>query len=321
MLTQIHHPLFYQQNLSVYLLRDDLLTPDPKAEIGAWGNKWRKLKYNLIEMKRLGQDTLITFGGAYSNHIYATANAGKLFDFKTVGIIRGEKSPTPSPTLLFAQECGMTLHYISRTEYRQATQSKYENRSNESQESTNLQQILSQYPNHYLLPEGGTNDLAIKGCTEIPTDIHALLGKIPDYICCPIGTGGTIFGIASGAHPNTKVLGFSSLKLPENLPTNNQPALVANAKGVETINEFTNYHFGGYAKTTPELFQFINAFQKETNILLDPIYTSKMMYGIYDLISKSFFPPNKTIVIVHTGGLQGWSPQLLKKLTTKTMLT
>ena len=255
------------------------------------GNKWYKLKYNLEEAKRQKKDTLLTLGGAFSNHISATAAAGKEFGFKTIGIIRGDElSENGNPTLRFANECGMKLHFVSREEYKNKKSSQL------------IHSIASSLTNFYLLPEGGTNSLAVKGCSEIISHIN-----IPfDFVCCPVGTGGTIAGIISSLKVNQKAIGFSVLKDGGFLKNEIQKLLSPSAPSPEGyINIQANCHFGGYAKHTPELFKFISDFEKDNNIPLEQVYTGKMMFGIYDLIKKKYFPEDSTIIAIHTGGLQG----------------
>jgi 1-aminocyclopropane-1-carboxylate deaminase len=266
--------------ISLSIKREDLLHPFVS------GNKFRKLKYNIIKAKELKFDTLITFGGAFSNHIAATAFACKEAGIKCVGIIRGDelhdKIPY-NPTLTFAQNCGMKLVFVTRKEY-------------QNKESTIfLSTLKTKYGSHYLLPEGGTNDLAILGCEEILNDEDNNF----DYICCSVGTGGTISGIINAALPYQKNLGFPALKgdfLKEDI-----------SKFVKNKNWdlITDYHFGGYGKTNPELISFINHFYNQYKIPLDPIYTGKMVFGVMDLIKKDYFPSESNILMIHTGGIQG----------------
>ena len=250
------------------------------------GNKLRKLKYNLVEAKERNKSTLLTFGGAYSNHIAAVAAAGQEYGFRTIGIIRGEELETRSdenPTLRFAKECGMKLKFISRQSYRNKSSLSF------------LEGLKHDYKDFYLLPEGGTNELAVKGCEEILTSAD----EIYDYICCPVGTGGTISGIINASFPHQKILGFPALKgnfLQEEI-----------SKFVSKTNWslITDFHFGGYAKVNADLIHFINTFKADTKIPLDPVYTGKMLFGIYSLIAKGFFPKKAKILAIHTGGLQG----------------
>ena len=269
-LQKIEAAFLKEKEISLYVLRLDLVHPHIS------GNKWFKLRYNLEEARKQGKKTLVTFGGAYSNHIIATAAAGKEFGFKTIGIIRGEElNENDNSVLQFAKYCGMELRFVSREEYRKKEFN-----------------IKDEY---YLIPEGGTNDLAVKGCSEIISLID-----IPfDYISCAVGTGGTIAGIISSLNENQKAIGFPVLKGGEFL-TNEIEKLVPSKTNFELQTE---YHFGGYAKKNEELQNFISDFKLNQNIPLDFVYTGKMMFGVFDLIKRNYFQKGATIVAVHTGGL------------------
>lgn len=266
-------------NIRLSIKREDLLHPLIS------GNKFRKLKYNILEAQQQGKNTLLTFGGAYSNHIAATAAAGKEYGFKTIGIIRGEElgdKIVNNPTLVFAQECGMQFKFVSREEYRLKAEESY------------TEQLKFELGDFYLVPEGGTNIRAVKGCEEILTEADAEF----THIACAVGTGGTISGIINTATNRQKVLGF--------------PALKANLSGdihkfarQENWELITEYHFGGYAKVSEELIAFINDFFEKTGIPLDPVYTGKAVFGVIDLVRKGYFPENSNILFIHTGGLQG----------------
>ncbi|MFV8440747.1 1-aminocyclopropane-1-carboxylate deaminase/D-cysteine desulfhydrase [Flavobacterium sp. LB2P44] len=272
--------MLFQNSISVQIKREDLIHPFVS------GNKFRKLKYNLLKAKEENQDTIVTFGGAFSNHIAAVAYAGKEKGFKSIGIIRGDeiaKKISENPTLLFAQNCGMKFEFISRDEYRQKNELSF------------LESLKQKFGKFYLIPEGGTNDLAIKGCQEILTTDDAEF----DYICCSIGTGGTISGIINTALAHQRVLGFPALKgdfLQEE---------IRNFVQNDNWELITEYHFGGYAKVNTILIDFINQFYSENKIPLDPIYTGKMVFGVIDLIHKNYFPANSKILLIHTGGIQG----------------
>lgn len=283
-LQQLHSKVWEAQGIALWVKREDLLHPTIS------GNKWRKLKYNLQEAKRLQHDTLLTFGGAYSNHIAAVAAAGQEFGFKTIGIIRGEEHLPLNPTLSFATAAGMALYYISREAYRQKTDAVY------------LEQLAGQFGHPYIIPEGGTNALAVKGCTEIVSDISIDY----DYICCASGTGGTIAGIIAGLEGKRQALGFPALKGGDFLKEEIEQ-LISRYSGQRYDNWqlITDYHFGGYAKVKPELLDFMRSFQQEHSLPLEPVYTGKMFYGVVDLIRKGYFPEGSRIVAVHTGGLQG----------------
>jgi 1-aminocyclopropane-1-carboxylate deaminase len=268
------------KNIEIHLKREDL------THKYISGNKFRKLKYNFEYAKTEGHSDIITFGGAYSNHISAVAYAGKLNQIKTFGIIRGEElqnATTLNSTLRFAEECGMTLIFVSRETYK------------EKETSKKALELLNLLEKPYIIPEGGTNHLAIKGCEEILDQTT----KQFDYICTSVGTGGTISGLINASEPTQEIIGFSALKGDFLSKDISKFATKTNWK----LN--TDYHFGGYGKVNLELIQFINDFKKEHHIPLDPIYTGKMMFGIIDLIKKGYFKENAKILAIHTGGLQG----------------
>lgn len=277
-LQEIIDSVLEEKALRVFVKREDLIHPNIS------GNKWRKLYYNLKKAKEEGCKTLVTFGGAYSNHIAATAAAGKEFGFNTIGIIRGEEHLPLNTTLQYAKDCGMELRYIDRAAYREKGTIEFQER------------YLNELRSYYLIPEGGTNKLAVKGCEEILDDLENDF----DFVCCACGTGGTISGIINSLKPHQKAIGFPALKgagfLEDDIKT-----YVNNSKWELNLD----YHFGGYAKVNSDLIEFINAFKKKHKIPLDPIYTGKMMFGLWDLIEKDYFRRGSKIVVIHTGGLQG----------------
>lgn len=270
-------------DISLFVKREELIHPQVS------GNKWRKLKYNLIEAQHLGKG-ILTFGGAFSNHIYAAAAAGKLFNIKTIGIIRGDELTDGSnPTLAFAANAGMQLEFTDRSTYRRKNDPDY------------LEEIKNRFPDYIIIPEGGSNTLALKGTAEITEDIDMDY----QYLCCAAGTGGTLAGILSIIPAEKIVLGFPALK--GDFLQKDITALLAQA-GIEAkapLQLITGYDFGGYAKIQPALLDFMKTFEARHQILLDPVYTAKMLYGIYDLIKKDYFPKGSTIIAIHTGGLQG----------------
>jgi len=287
---QTHYLPIQKNGITVAIRREDLIHPFIS------GNKYRKLKYNLLRAKEENQTTLLTFGGAFSNHIAAVAFAGKEHNFKTIGIIRGDElreKIKENPTLRFAQQNGMQFEFISRNDYSNKENPEF------------IGQLKQQFGSFCLIPEGGTNDLAVKGCEEILTQEDSQF----DYVCCAVGTGGTISGLINASLPHQKVLGFPALKgdfLREEI------CKFAKTDNWKLINE---YHFGGYGKIDSELINFINNFNQSNNIPLDPVYTSKMAFGVLDLIAKDYFPSNSKILLIHTGGLQGIQGmnQLLEK--------
>ena len=274
-------------SVELYIKREDLIHPFIS------GNKYRKLKYNLLFAKENNYKKIITFGGAYSNHIAATAYAGMKHGFKTIGVIRGEELISKiedNPTLKFAQECGMIFEFVTREQFRLKETESF------------LQEITQKFPNSYVIPEGGTNDLAIKGCLEI----LSAQDEVFDFICCSVGTGGTISGIINSAFLHQNVLAFPSLKgdfIQKDI------SKFAKNNNWKVISDF---HFGGYGKFSNELITFINQFYNDFKIPLDPIYTGKMVFGVMELIKQNYFPKNSKILMIHTGGLQGINGMNLK---------
>ncbi len=290
-LQQLHSTFLEQAEVQLYVKRDDLIHP----QFG--GNKWRKQKYNLMHARENQFDTLLTFGGAWSNHIYATAAAARHFGFNSIGIIRGEKHTPLNATLSFAESCGMQLHYINRVEYRKKHEPQY------------LQKLKQQFGEVYILPEGGSNALALKGCEEIVDEINDEIDQPFDVICCASGTGATLAGLVKALKPAQSAIGFSALKggdflnhevetfLSGEHPDANRP--------MKNWKIETDFHFGGYAKINDELIHFMRQFQSEYGFSLDAVYTGKMFYGLFKRIENKTFAPGSIIVAVHSGGLQG----------------
>lgn len=282
---EVYLPFLKEKQVRLFVKREDEIHPFVS------GNKFRKLKYNLQEAKQQQKETIVTFGGAYSNHIVATAVAGNLSGFETIGIIRGEELANKfeevlkkNATIREAHKNGMKFEFVSREDYRKKDTPEF------------IAELRHKFGDSYLVPEGGTNDLAIKGCEEILTNEDEKF----NYICAAVGTGGTLSGIINSVLKHQKIIGFPALKgdfLSEEIKK------MTNKKNNWTLQ--TEYHFGGYAKYNDELVRFINDFKKQTNILLDPIYTAKMMFGVLDLIKTNYFLPNSKIVAIHTGGIQG----------------
>jgi len=272
-----------KKGINLWIKREDLIHPHLS------GNKWRKLEFNIQEMEKAQKKGILTFGGAYSNHIYATAATGQLFDFATIGIIRGEETLPLNSRLSFAKESGMQLEYVDRTTYR---------------DKEKLAKIYqTRFPDYYFLPEGGTNIYAIPGCARVVAEIREQFSQMPDYICLACGTGGTLAGIISGLKGESMGLGFSVLKGDFHQRDIRQLLSDANITDPKNWSINIDYHFGGYARRSVELDQFIISFEKTYNIPLEWIYTGKLFYGIFDLIEKGFFPKGSSLVVIHTGGL------------------
>jgi 1-aminocyclopropane-1-carboxylate deaminase len=266
--------------VEVWLKRDDLI----HAEVP--GNKWRKLKYNLSAAAESGDQTLLTFGGAYSNHVRAVAAAGRSFGFASIGVIRGEEHLPLNPSLAYAVRQGMRLSYLGREEYRRKT------------EAIVLDRLRREFGSFYLLPEGGTNELAVRGCSEIPAEIDMDF----EVICCACGTGGTLAGIAAGLRPAQRAIGFSALKGGGFLArevSDLQVRTFGSRRGDWRIE--TGYHFGGYARRTAELDTFIAEFRARYGVTLDWVYVAKMMYGIYTLARAGAFESGTRVIAVITG--------------------
>ena len=276
---------FPEREISINIKREDQLHKEVS------GNKLRKLKYNLAHAIEQQTETIITYGGAYSNHIAATAAACKILGLNSIGIIRGEelgidleKTLSQNETLRTAVKNGMQLEFITREKYK-------------SKDSAIFQDHLkASYQNSYIIPEGGTNILAVQGTTEILTQNDK---KFYDIICVAAGTGGTAAGIIKSVAPHQHVLVFSALK---------GDFLKTEIKKYTDRDNFTLFSedmFGGYAKSSDELIDYMNVRFRESEIPLDPIYTGKMMYRIEQMVEQGYFNAKTRILAIHTGGLQG----------------
>lgn len=270
----------HERGVRLLLKRDDLIDLDVP------GNKWRKLEHNLLEAEARGHTTLLTFGGAYSNHIRAVAVGGRACGFRTVGVIRGERTEPLNWSLSYATSQGMQLTYLDRETYRH------------KHEPEVIEGLRERFGDFYLLPEGGSNALAVRGCAQLPAEITAEF----DVICCPCGTGGTLAGIASGLKPGQRALGFSVLKSGRFLE-GDVAALQEQAFGAATDNWSINqeFHFGGFAKRTDELDRFIADFQRRHGLVLDWIYVAKMLYGVFALADRGDIRSGTTVIAVVTG--------------------
>lgn len=269
----IYHPILHTvnfKNVTLSILRLDLLDTDIS------GNKWFKLKYNIHEAKKNDKTTILTFGGAFSNHIAATAKACKLANLKSIGLIRGDALSLDNPTLQFAQSCGMKIEFLSREAYKQKNNIEF------------LETLKLNYPEAFIIPEGGDNAFGEKGCSEILNDSM----KACNVIFCAHGTGTTFKGIAKSLFKNQKVIAINVLKFDADTHLNNATIL-------------NQYHFGGYAKHTKELIEFKNWFESEYNITLDYVYTAKLFFAVFDLIKLGMITSKDNPLIIHSGGIQG----------------
>jgi 1-aminocyclopropane-1-carboxylate deaminase len=291
LLQPIPYPPAAEQGIRLLLWRDDLVNPNLP------GNKARKLKYNLQQARDEGHTRLLTFGGAYSNHLAAVAAAGKLYGFDTIGLIRGEEHTPLNPTLARCAADGMQLHYLDRSTYRRRAEPEF------------LAKLQEAYGPAYPLPEGGTNVLALRGVAELIEEVRQHTEF--DYVAVAAGTGGTLAGLSLGletAKYSARAVGVAALKGGDFLRAEvDSLTLAATGQTLSNYELHTDYHFGGYAKLPPALREFIQEFETRYSVLLDPIYTSKLLAGVLDLIDRGHFVPGSTVIAVHTGGLQAWA--------------
>lgn len=269
--------------VKVDLLRDDLIHPEVS------GNKLRKLKYNLLAASDAGKQTILTFGGAYSNHIAATAAAGKMFGFRTVGIIRGDELNADSnPTLRQAAANGMELRFVSREEYRGF------------REGDGVRQLTDSELDAWIIPEGGSNALGIKGCAEISRGREEY-----SHFICALGTGTTLAGIVSGMKSGQRADGIDVVggNFLTQAVENQLTEIGVSSSGWAVHSSFA---MGGYARFPERLIGFIVDFQELSGIFAEPVYTGKMLSAISKLGQEGYFSEQASILAVHTGGLQGW---------------
>jgi 1-aminocyclopropane-1-carboxylate deaminase len=279
-ISRVNTVLSDRASVSLSVKREDLIHPTIS------GNKWRKLKYNLKDALDNNVETVITFGGAFSNHIYSTAAACNELGLRSVGIIRGDYDKN-NPTTMFAQQCGMELRFVDRTSY------------SEKESSEAVKSILSKYSNYVLIPEGGSNVLAEKGLHELSIEINESDHNI---IMVSAGTGSTATGILQNLNSNKDLWVFSSLKSDY---LKNEILKKTDSNKHAQLKFISTYHYGGYGKTPHELISFINDFKTQTGIPLDPIYNGKLISGYFDMIERNMVNNNHSYLWIHTGGLQG----------------
>lgn len=280
----VNHPALKSKNISLYAKRDDKIHPDFS------GNKYRKLLFNIKYFKENKFATFITFGGAYSNHLHASSFLTKYFSIPTIGIVRGESEYITNPTLTECVRNGMKLHFVDRQSYVF------------KENDPKIRNLFSLYPNHYLVPEGGSNTLALKGVCEIWDELYHQLPQPPDYVFCACGTGATVAGLLAGAPIKTTILAFPVLKFNQFEQEILQYSTLLKSEQLVVDH---SYHFGGYAKTNQELVEFADDFRMKTQIALDYVYNAKAVFGFFDLLKKGFFKQGSSVVWINTGGLQG----------------
>jgi len=276
--------------IKLYIKRDDLIHPEIS------GNKWRKLKWNLENALSLEKQTILTFGGAHSNHIAATASAANLFGLKSIGIIRGEEADLNNPTLKMARDVGMKIVPISRSEFKRIEDRDF------------MVELRHRFGPIYIVPQGGSNHYGVHGCTEIMSELN----RRYDRIFLGVGTATTLSGMAIANRQGSKIYGVSALKggefLRETVVKNVRKAFgdeETERANTEKIELLTDYHFGGYAKSKPELIAFMRNFHRKTGVKLDPIYTGKTAYALFDMAKNLEIEKSENWLLLHSGGLQG----------------
>ncbi len=282
---EIHDPLLLAAGVRLLIKREDVNHPEVS------GNKWWKLKYNLEEAVKSKTKTLLSFGGHYSNHIHAVAGAASILGMKSVGIIRGEEALPLNATLAYARSKGMMFYYISRESYRRKSDEKF------------LQELRERFGACYVMPEGGTNVLAVKGCREFGEKLAREVKF--DIVTLPVGTGGTLAGIIGGLQKDHQAIGFSALKGGDFLEDEVRRWIGPTNSATPSWRIETRYHFGGYARITQELKRFMEAQRTAHQLPLDHVYTAKALYGLFDMIQGGEIARGSTVLVIHTGGLQG----------------
>jgi len=292
--SNIKHPLFTKFNINVLIKRDDLIHPIIS------GNKWRKLKDNLAYAKSTHKKGILSFGGAFSNHIHALAYACNENTLASVGVIRGEPSYQNNFTLSWARHWGMRLHFVDRKTYKRRHDADYQ------------QELQSLYPDHLIVPEGGTNHFALGGVSDVINELNQQATF--DTLMLPTGSGGTLAGLISADHNQHQILGVAVLKEGQHLVDTVTGLLPEPAKSYNNWQLLTQYHGGGYAKFSEQDCSTIAAFSQATSIPFEPVYSGKMLLALLDLVSQGYFPKHHTVMLLHTGGLQGLGGLAQRKL-------
>lgn len=272
----------HRKNVAMDVLRLDLIHPVIS------GNKWFKLKYHIQEALRQNKKGVLTFGGAWSNHLVATALACAQANLASIGIIRGERPAQLSATLQEVQDYAMQPVFISRHEY--------------ANEAAIIPVLQQKYPDHYIVPQGGQSHLGVLGAADI-----AQLVQIESYshICCATGTGTMLAGLVHAALPHQQVVGISSLKIPDDENNSLNSFIKPYASNPNQYKIFYDFHLGGYARKTDDLIRFMNSIYQQHEVPTDFVYTGKLFFGVMHLVQTSYFQPGSRLLLVHSGGLQG----------------
>ncbi len=277
--------------ITLYIKRDDLLHPTIQ------GSKWRKLEPIIQLVQNQHYTGILTYGGPFSNHLQAVAAAGQYYGFPTVGVVRGLAADLSNPTLAFAQSAGMQLIPVTKQEY------------DLEENSPRLNEITAQFPDYFFLPEGGATHLAVHNCRRITEEIQEQLPVKEQQslvLCVPAGTGCTAAGVVAGLEDTGETWIFPAVNYGVDEASIQKYLSDYQSNTLRNFRFIRDYTFGSFAVYRPELMEFVRTFRLQTGILLDPIYTSKMLFGIFDLMTKGAFAPGSTVVALHTGGLQGW---------------
>jgi 1-aminocyclopropane-1-carboxylate deaminase/D-cysteine desulfhydrase-like pyridoxal-dependent ACC family enzyme len=276
-------PQFRENNLHVQVLRLDKIHPEIS------GNKWFKLKYYLEEGRLGKKKTLISFGGPYSNHLVALACAAHAQGFSSVGFIRGEQPAILSPALFTARKYGMDLQFLSRDAYQDKGEPAF------------LSSLQFKFPEAIIIPEGGAGAPGVRGAEEI---LSLLDTRTYSHICCAVGTGTTLAGLVNASLPHQQITGISVLKGTRDLEPLDR-SLIRDREKLNRVHIIHDHHFGGYARKTDQLLDFMNELYEESGIPTDFVYTGKLVYAVSDLARTNYFPKDSRVLIIHSGGLQG----------------
>ncbi len=291
-LQRIHHDLLDEHGVTISVLRLDQIHPLIN------GNKWFKLKRNLEFIQQQGIETVLSFGGAWSNHLMALAAAGRLLDFQTIGMVRGEIVEPLNPVLRFVRAQGMELLPVSREQYRQ------------KQSASFMLELKQRFGDFYCLPEGGSNRLGVEGCTEIAEYLNWSGEGGKQLVAMACGTGaslaGLIAGLSSSGQKQAQVLGMSVLKAPGYLAKEvNNWLLQLNLHQTANWQVVDDFHCGGYAKVPPELAEFVDCFQTEIAVPIEPVYTGKLAFGLWRMLVDRRIERGSEVIAIHTGGISG----------------
>ncbi|GLX84207.1 1-aminocyclopropane-1-carboxylate deaminase [Thalassotalea loyana] len=293
-ITPLHHPLFEQANISVCIKRDDQIHPIIS------GNKWRKLKGNVELALQQGKKGIVSFGGAYSNHIHALSYACKINGLSSVGIIRGEQHFQENATLSQAKSWGMNLQFVDRATYKLRHDEAF------------LIQVRDNYPDHLIVPEGGTNDAALTGVGEVMDELETQLEF--DTIITPVGSAGTIAGLIKSDKNKHNIVGISVLKGAQYLEDEVKKLIQDDTNQTTNWEILHDFHLGGYAKFSTRDIQHLAQLNKQLGVMFEPIYSGKMLLAFISLVEQGYFSSGERVVLLHTGGLQGINGMLERNI-------